>query len=420
MKKLTGFILALLCLLIGCSSQEPLPTQPNRIIVVCLDALRYDHLTPEITPNLYQLAQESVNYSRCYTSGSWTKPSIVSIFTGKWATYAGVYERYDSLPDDEETIAEIFQNAGWDTVGISGNVVIREEKGFAQGFNTFLEPVDMQAKQMIDTALEEIDHRRDEQFFLYLHLMDTHMPLTPPQPFKDDRRRGSGRFYDRFAQIGDLVFGDLEPTEGEVEQIRGLYEAEAAYADSEIGRFVETLREWELWEDTEFVFFADHGEELGDHGDWTHGHCLYDEVLHVPFFIRYPEGVPESNDELTSLADMGGLILESTWIDLPEAFEPGRVCYSEGVKRGGEQKSWISDDGWKLVWHLENEILTLFNLVDDPGELIDLSEDETDVVDELLAELAEIVLRIPEPTGEPGEEPSGEVLDQLRALGYVQ
>ena len=37
---------------------------------------------------------------------------------------------------------------------------------------------------------------------------------------------------------------------------------------------------------------ADHGDMFGEHGKWTHGNCLYEDVLRIPLLMRYPGVVP--------------------------------------------------------------------------------------------------------------------------------
>ncbi|MBK8942311.1 MAG: sulfatase-like hydrolase/transferase [Polyangiaceae bacterium] len=72
----------------------------------------------------------------------------------------------------------------------------------------------------------------------------------------------------------------------------GDYDTELAFADQQIRALVETLKARpSLWENTVLVVTADHGEEFGEHGGDRHAVTCYDEVVHVPLFVRVP-GVP--------------------------------------------------------------------------------------------------------------------------------
>lgn len=416
---LTALISCIPFLAPGCSRPAPERIIADRVIVICLDAFRFDHLTGDITPNLVEFQNESVSYVNCHSAGSWTKPSIASLFTGKWGHNTGAIERYDVLPEEAVTLAEVFGDAEWDTVGISGNIVIQIKNKFSQGFKTFIEDFNQDADVMVNTALDEIQKRMDSPFFMYIHLMDTHMPLNPPAEFRREWQQGEGRYPDVFGDIGPLIFGDLELTEGEVEQIHGLYDAEAAFADTEIGRFIDTLKEWEIWDTTTIVFFADHGEELGEHDDWTHGHCLYEEVTHVPLLIKMPGIEPSVVEDLTSLTIVGRSILDSAGIEGPVEYQAEYPCFTEGVKRNGEQKCMINDDGWKLIWRMKTDTYELYNIFDDPNELSNVFGNEPDIAASLIAEIEAIMADDQEIESET-RQPTPEELEQLRAIGYAQ
>src|SRR5262249_18762476 len=38
-----------------------------------------------------------------------------------------------------------------------------------------------------------------------------------------------------------------------------------------------------------FVFMGDHGEEFLDHGQFTHGKTVFDELVHIPLVVKFPD-----------------------------------------------------------------------------------------------------------------------------------
>lgn len=422
-KKISRFLLILIpaSILLSCVNRETQATRElpvKRIIMVCLDTFRYDRLREDLAPNLIELARESQNYSFCHAGGSWTLPSIIALFTGKYPSYAGMKGKFDPLPMDEISMVEVLQENGWKTVGISANEIVCETYNFQQGFDYFALNNQADSKAIIDFALSEIESIRDEEFFLYLHMMDPHLPYTPPEPYRSQFRRGEGQYVDLFNLGYKLIDGSLSVTEGETEQIRGLYDAECAYSDAEIGRFIGWLKENELWDGTAFIFFADHGEELGEHNDWQHGHTLRETVMHVPMLIHFPGAEPGVTEELTSLRMIPGLLFDRLHIDAPPQFDYYGISYIEGVKRYEEQKGLITDDRWKIFIKMQSEEIFLYNLSDDPGELNNLWDKDDTFCTGMLRQLIEIVLAIPE-TGPGTSAPTEEQLDALRALGYI-
>ena len=202
-------LLLILFLLSACTGScvdkvepEPPAVIPDRVIMICIDAWRYDHFTDEFTQNIKQFSDEYTSYTKAYTAGSWTKPSIAALFTGKWPYYAGVVGQYDSLPEEHTTFAEVFQENGWTTIGVSANLIVRKEKGYTQGFDVFHEPVNKPASEIITQAITSLNNHIDEPLFLYLHLMDPHMPLNPPQEFRERFKRGTGPYSQTFGEIG--------------------------------------------------------------------------------------------------------------------------------------------------------------------------------------------------------------------------
>lgn len=66
---------------------------------------------------------------------------------------------------------------------------------------------------------------------------------------------------------------------------------EVAYLDAQVGEFLKGLEMLGLGNKTLVVIVSDHGEGLGDHGEYTHGLFLYDAVVRVPLLMVGP-GVP--------------------------------------------------------------------------------------------------------------------------------
>ncbi|HET9653430.1 MAG TPA: substrate-binding domain-containing protein, partial [Usitatibacter sp.] len=69
---------------------------------------------------------------------------------------------------------------------------------------------------------------------------------------------------------------------------RGAYDAAIAYSDAQLGVLLEQLRRRGLLDNTIVVLAADHGEEFGEHGVFTHGNSVYFSALHVPFVVVDP------------------------------------------------------------------------------------------------------------------------------------
>jgi len=68
------------------------------------------------------------------------------------------------------------------------------------------------------------------------------------------------------------------------------------------------------------VFFADHGEALGEHGNFGHEQTLYEENLRVPLFV-HNAGETETVDEQLPLRSLPELLVDLTHT-ATEPFDP--------------------------------------------------------------------------------------------------
>lgn len=155
------------------------------------------------------------------------------------------------------------------------------------------------AKSLDDTARLLIDRagvQENQPIFAFVNLMGTHMPYHPPRPYIEqfaphvlaDRKAQS--FLQRF---NSDVYGWLAPLTGALDDhqkmtLDGMYDAEVAYQDAQLGIFFERLRLAGRLDQTLVVICADHGEHLGEKQFMGHSLSIYNELIRVPLIVRDP------------------------------------------------------------------------------------------------------------------------------------
>jgi hypothetical protein len=176
-----------------------------------------------------------------------------------------------------------------------------------------------------------------------------------------------------------------------------LYDSEILEVDRSVGEILRMLRERDLLRNTVVVFLSDHGEELWDHGGFGHDHSVFDELVRVPFFLRFPSGIePGIDSRPVELLDLAPTLLDAAGIPVPDRFE-GRsllrkegdadeASFAEALRSGGEQKAYVEDD-WKLVFDVFLGKQSLYDLGTDPRELHDLTAERPDKAAEMFAKL---------------------------------
>lgn len=91
--------------------------------------------------------------------------------------------------------------------------------------------------------------------------------------------------------------------------------------DKYIGKILDRLDELGLSEDTIVVFTTDHGHFFGQHGLQAKGGFHYEDLIKLPFIVRYPGRVPagKRSNAIQSLVDLAPTFLSFCGIPVPHA-----------------------------------------------------------------------------------------------------
>ena len=450
----------------------PLYVQPPSIVLIVVDTLRADYLgcygfDGEISPNIDELAAESILFERCSAQAPWTTPSMASMMTSLLPQAHGVALAADdprdykvwrsqwtpAIPETAVTLAEALNEEGYRTGAFVANPFIARGLGFEQGFDSFDASATKVRSRPASAVLEPAEAWLEDAmgssrpFFLYLHLMDVHGPYLSPDLDYHAVWESAGLGPPQ--RLTNTEFDHIQPylrrpkwTRGvdgrQLRTWRGRYAAGVHEADRHLGPFFERLRGARRWPNTVVVVTSDHGEELFDHGSWDHGFSLYEHQLHVPLLIRLPDGgrrgvrVPD----LVRLVDLFPTLMEIAGGETPATAagddlgrlvrsSPGartpRTAFASGIK-GRPLRSSVNDGRYKLIASAEGGDARLFDLDADPGEHENIVRERTETVRDLQRLLLDALMRIAATAPPPSEavELSDEQVEQLKELGYVE
>lgn len=161
------------------------------------------------------------------------------------------------------------------------------------------------------TFLERRERRASTQpLFLFVNLMETHLPFSPPQPFIDEvapyfresrEARALMRSWNREAYRWQAPL--VEPlAELEARVLSDMYDAEVAYQDDYLGRLFALMGRRDRRENTLTVIAGDHGDGFGEHGYMGHAFVAYQELVHVPLLLHWPRRLPAGARERTPVS----------------------------------------------------------------------------------------------------------------------
>jgi arylsulfatase A-like enzyme len=442
---------------------------PNVVLVV-LDTVRADALScygnpRQTTPHTDRLAAGGVRFDNAYSTCFWTLPSHASLFTGLYPSQASATSETNHLPERLTTLAEHLVSEEYRTAAVVRNAWISAERGFAQGFDLFVEDWREDSgdeatdeREAVELAIEWIGENagEEEPFFLFINLNVAHLPYTPPEPTRVTfaSEQWSQERIDRMMSIeggwGHFT-GNLKLDDRDFRLLRDLYEAEVSIADEHVGLVLDAIKDLGVLDQTLIIVTSDHGENLGDHGLIDHVFSLYDTTVRVPLIVRYPRRFEAGQvvDDLVSLVDVFPTVLEVTGsspvagglsgvaLGNPRAGEHTAVYAENGRPINGVRllKKWFPDfdtstidhpmrmirsGTFKLIWTADVSA-ELFDLEADPGELSELASARPDLRRSLLEGLRAWSLALePRVTPHAFESRDRQSLDRLRALGYVE
>jgi hypothetical protein len=329
---------------------------PRRVLLTLMDTLRADMLSAydaeaPATPRLDALAAEGVLFERCVSQCYWTRPSMASIMSSRFVQGTGVHVSSQRLPGSYHTLAELMSAAGFYTVGTVSNSNAASDAGMDQGWDEFqeqwvtpeLSEAEAYCAQMVEPRLPDL---LEEDLLVYVHLMDAHGPYGPVEapadwtPPTEGERLPFDAFLDR----------PWNPEPTAASRI-AWYRDDVSRMDAGWGRFLDrTLERWERDDAPPAVvaIMSDHGEFLGEDGQWSHiNYDLRPAVVHVPLIIRAPGRLPEGERVATAVqnVDVAPTLLEL--LDVPTdglTDWDGRslVALAEG---GGDDRQAISSGG---------------------------------------------------------------------------
>jgi len=446
----------------GCGS-GPGSDRPRNAILISIDTLRPDHLScygwkRETSPTLDRLAANGARFTDVTAAAPWTLPSHTTMLTGLYPAHHGVKTHETRLAQSQVTLAEEFQQAGYQTFAVVntwnvGAPQFQLDQGFGTYGKTFRyiseteeDPVTMQlrthnnGKQVLAAARELLSQRDPKKpFFLFLHFYDVHTDFTPAEKYRQMFVTPyAGRMTGRTGQLISYRNRGESLTKPDVRWLKEMYDAEIRELDDQLGEFLAFLDEQGVGDDTLFVVTSDHGEEFGEHGGTLHGRTQYEEVLRIPLLIQGP-GVPAGQviDQPVSGVDvtptilgiMGleshmprdGLDLSMLWKGSPTL--PERLLYADSDHNNVVDEQDVSDikkmvrqGEEKLHLDTSNGRLELYDIGSDPGEHQDLLEQRPERVRALQAALQTFLAS--EVRAESVAPPTREELKKLEELGY--
>lgn len=237
----------------------------------------------KLTPELEKLASESLYFSHVYSTGTRTVRGIEALTLARPPLPGMPIVRLQGN-DNLRGIWSVFRERGYDTKWIYGGYGYFDNmnayfsgNGFTVVDRTVMQPEEITFsniwgvcdENLFARAIKEADasHAAGKPFFNFVLTTSNHRPYTYPDrrisiPSKSGRNGG------------------------------------VMYADYSIGKFMEEARKHPWFDDTVFVFVADHGASSSGREEIKQGNHHIPLIIYAPKFIK-----PERHDQPISQID---------------------------------------------------------------------------------------------------------------------
>jgi arylsulfatase len=316
-----------------------------KLILISIDCLRADHVgtygySRETTPRLDRFAGDAVVFETAIATSATTLPTHTSMFTGFTPSEHGASNR-NMLSRSVAYLPELLAEAGYRVDGVVSGAYLAQNFGFERGFHSYRAMTHPRAAETVDAALSVLDRARGQAHFLFLHIIDAHWPYDPPAGLEER----FGPIQTDVPSMLQKVLKQIPPENpAEIQQAIDLYDAELAYADQELGRFLDELEARGLYDDAFIIVTADHGEAFYEHGNWQHGWTLYDEIVHVPLVIKWPGGAFGGRiGAQVSQTDIFATVLHAAGVSPPHNRAMDLALFSGGAEPEGSRRYAYSE-----------------------------------------------------------------------------
>jgi arylsulfatase A-like enzyme len=248
-------------------------------------------------------------------------------------------------------------------------------------------------REIVDRAIEFLRSREPSKpVFMYLAFSNPHDPRVAAQKYMEMYDRSKiplpknylplHPFNNGEQFVRDELLARFPRTEDEVKKHLHDYYATITAFDGHMGRLLAAMQELKMYDDTIFIFSADHGLAIGSHGLFGKQN-LYEDGMKPPLVFAGP-GIPQGETAaLSYLHDIFPTVCDLVGTKVPEGLDgkslkPVIEGKSPGVRDTlflsyREVQRAIRDSRWKLIRYPQVNVTQLFDLQSDPHETKNLA-----------------------------------------------
>jgi uncharacterized protein len=326
------------------------PARPLNFLVIVVDSLRADMLTPEIMPETSRLGAKGLVFGNHYSGGNCTRFGIFSLLYGLYGNYwfPMLGERRGPV------LIEELKRQGYDL-----KIYASAKLSFPEFNKTCF--VEVPREDIYDEPAGRDGIERDADISAkFISYLEKRRPGRPYFSFLFyDASHGS---YDALPGLEKFqpaeAIGQLAVNKGNVGRLFNRYKNSIHSDDLLVGRIMRALEKSGGLRDTVVIVTGDHGEAFLERGRYGHNQAYTPEELRVPLVFYMPGGRPGRVDEPTSHLDVAPELLRLAGVKNPASdYSHGRPLLDRGPRNFLPAGSWdtaaLVKDGYTVEMPLE-------------------------------------------------------------------
>jgi glucan phosphoethanolaminetransferase (alkaline phosphatase superfamily) len=363
--------------------------QKKNIIIIIIDALRSDHL------GLFGYKRKTSPFlDSLYASGDLTK--IKLSFSVAGASFAGINgilrsKIWANMGYNNFSLQQLLKDQGYEiNFLVSGDHThfygLKSFYGKNSDFNYYIDGSTTKKyiiadDRIIFEGLENIKNYQNNPSYFHFHLNSAH---------------DAGIKLDKFK-----IFKPASARQLNIENYTNRYDNGIFQADNYVKAIFKRLSSKGYLQNSMVVITADHGEALGERGEFGHVKNVYTDQLLIPILIYDSDKFQYKNTDFATSLDIAPTIVDRLGLPVPESWE-GKSLLSKTNRtytfhQMGQDYAIINYMGnakYKYVYNSKTHQQAVFELTDDPYERRNIIDSlETQYVYSLRGQLTQFGLK---------------------------
>jgi membrane-anchored protein YejM (alkaline phosphatase superfamily) len=261
------------------------------IFMIGIDGLRDDMITPEITPNIYRFAKESLWFRGNRSGGNATRFGIFTLFYGLNSQYW--FNFIDAKR--EPVFFDVLKRLNYDI-----SILFSTSTKWPE----FRETVFFGVQEKIKDRIDSKDTKTFEMWMRYIENIPKNRAIFNFTFFNAPH----GRYYPKkFAKFkpdrgGEINYLLVKKRDKNV--LLNQYKNAIHYDDYLFGKMVDRLKQKALYKNSIIILTSDHGEEFYEYGYFGHNTAFDVAQTNSPIVIKIPNQKAKVIKKLSSTLDL--------------------------------------------------------------------------------------------------------------------